>query len=238
MTVDEPWEFATALVDMGHTVTGLDELGSRGAGDHVSLIVAWQVQAYRVYRLAEEIRHGSSRLVEIVGAMKAYAYLGQAPLQDVIVNEGIKNTLIILENKLKKGIMVTRELDPELPLIEAYGSELNQVWTNLLDNAADAMGGEGHITIRTRTEDERVVVEIEDDGPGIPAEIQTQIFDAFFTTKPPGEGSGLGLNTSYNVVVKKHGGTIDVESVPGRTCFTVRLPLIALPDGAQGATSA
>ena len=217
---------------------GFDELTSRGAGDHVSLIVAWQAQAYRVYRLAEEIRHGSSRLVEIVGAMKAYAYLGQAPLQDVTVNEGIKNTLIILEHKLKKGITVAREFDPELPLIEAYGSELNQVWTNLLDNAADAMGGEGHITIRTRTEDERVVVEIEDDGPGIPAGIQTQIFDAFFTTKPPGEGSGLGLNTSYNVVVKKHGGTIDVESVPGRTCFTVRLPLIALPDRAQGAASA
>ena len=225
---DEPWELATALVDMGHSVTGLDELGSRGAGDHVSLIVSWQVKTYRVYRLAEEIRHGSSRLVEIVGAMKAYAYLGQAPLQDVAVNEGLKNTLIILENKLKKGITVARELDPELPLIEAYGSELNQVWTNLLDNAADAMAGEGHITIRTRTQDERVVVEIEDDGPGIPAEIQTQIFDAFFTTKPPGEGSGLGLNTSYNVVVKKHGGTIDVESVPGRTCFTVRLPLTAL----------
>lgn len=233
---DEPWKFATALVDMGHTITGLDELRSRGAGDHVSLIVAWQVQAYRVYQLTEEIHHGSSRIVEVVGAMKAYAYLGQAPLQDVKVNEGIKNTLIILENKLKKGITVTRELDPELPLIEAYGSELNQVWTNLLDNAADAMGGEGHITIRTRTDDEHVVVEIEDDGPGIPAGIQTQIFDAFFTTKPPGEGSGLGLNTSYNVVVKKHGGTIDVESVPGRTCFTVRLPFTALPDGAQGTT--
>jgi len=224
--VEEPWEFAAALVDMGHTVTDLDELGSRGAGDHVSLIVAWQVQAYRVYRLAEEIRHGSSRLVEIVGAMKAYAYLGQAPLQDVAVNEGIKNTLIILENKLKKGITVTREFDPELPLIEAYGSELNQVWTNLLDNAADAMGGEGHITITTRIEDQRVVVEIEDDGPGIPAEIQTQIFDAFFTTKPPGEGSGLGLNTSYNVVVKKHGGTIDVDSALGvGTTFRISLPL-------------
>ena len=235
---DEPWEFASALVDMGHTVKDLDELGSRGAGDHVSLIVAWQAQAYRVYRLAEEIRHGSSRLVEIVGAMKAYAYLGQAPLQDVAVNEGLKNTLIILDNKFKEGITVTRELDPELPLIEAYGSELNQVWTNLLDNAADAMGGEGNITIRTRTEDERVVVEIEDDGPGIPAGIQTQIFDAFFTTKPPGEGSGLGLNTTYNVVVKKHGGTIDVESVSGRTCFTVRLPLTAVPDRAKDAAPA
>jgi PAS domain S-box-containing protein len=236
--VDEPWEFATALVDMGHTVTGLDELRSRGAGDHVSLIVAWHVQAYRVYRLAEEIRHGSGRLVEIVGAMKAYAYLGQAPLQDVEVNEGLKNTLIILENKLKEGITVTRDFDPELPVIEAYGSELNQVWTNLLDNAAGAMGGEGHITIKTRTEDERVVVEIEDDGPGIPTEIQTRIFDAFFTTKPPGEGSGLGLNTSYNVVVKKHGGTIDVDSVPGRTCFTVRLPFTALPEKTQSATPA
>ena len=112
-----------------------------------------------------------------------------------------------------------------LPKIEAYGSELNQVWTNLLDNAADAMGGEGSITMRTFLRDGRIVVEVEDGGPGIPTEIQPRVFDAFFTTKPPGKGTGLGLNTSYRIVVEKHGGSIDLRSKPGSTCFTIELPL-------------
>ncbi len=162
--------------------------------------------------------------------MKAYAYLGQAPRQEVDVNEGLRNTLVILRNKLKQGVEVTSDLDPDLPLIEAYGSELNQVWTNLLDNAVDAIGGVGRIVIRTGVDDGGVVVEIEDDGPGIPDAIQSRVFDAFFTTKPPGKGTGLGLNTSYNAVVKKHGGTIGVDSVPGRTRFTVRLPLRSTSD--------
>jgi signal transduction histidine kinase len=228
--VEEPWEFAPALVEIGHTAESLDALQARSGGGHAGVIVTWQAQCFQASRLKEEIRNGSSRLVEIVGAMKAYAYLGQAPRQEVDVNEGLRNTLVILRNKLKQGVEVTSDLDPDLPSIEAYGSDLNQVWTNLLDNAVDAIGGVGRIVIRTGVDDGGVVVEIEDDGPGIPDAIQSRVFDAFFTTKPPGKGTGLGLNTSYNAVVKKHGGTIGVDSVPGRTRFTVRLPLRSTSD--------
>ena len=157
--------------------------------------------------------------------MKAYSYHGQAPVQDVDVNEGLRNTLVILRNKLKEGVDVSQEFDRDLPRIEGFGSELNQVWTNLIDNSVDAMDGQGSIVLRTKVQGEHIVVEVEDDGAGIPQEIQGQIFDAFFTTKPPGEGTGLGLNTTYNIVVKKHGGSVDVDSVPGRTRFTVRIPL-------------
>jgi PAS domain S-box-containing protein len=227
--VEHAWESAPGLVEIGYTPTTLDELVGKGAGDHVGLVVAWQAQAHRVYRLAGEIRHGSSRLVEIVSAMKAYAYLGQAPLQTVDVNEGLRNTLVILRSKLGEGIEVVQALDPDLPPVEAYGSELNQVWTHLIDNAADALDGAGHIAIKTRLADDRLIVEVEDDGPGIPLSAQPQVFDAFFTTKPPGMGTGLGLNTCYNIVVKKHAGSIEVSSVPGRTCFTVSLPLRVAP---------
>jgi len=231
--VEHAWESAPGLVEMGYTPSALDELVGKGAGDHVGLVVAWQAQAHRVYRLAGEIRHGSGRLVEIVSAMKAYAYLGQAPLQTVDVNEGLRNTLVILRSKLGEGIEVVQALDPDLPPLEAYGSELNQVWTHLIDNAADALEGEGHIAIKTRRADDRLIVEVEDDGPGIPAPVQPQVFDAFFTTKPPGMGTGLGLNTCYNIVVKQHAGSIELSSVPGRTCFTVSLPLRVAPASPQ-----
>jgi signal transduction histidine kinase len=157
--------------------------------------------------------------------MKNYSYLGQAPVQNVDVNDGLRSTLVILRSKLKGGIVVHQELSSDLPRIEAYGGELNQVWTNLLDNAADAMDGKGEIRLRTMARGRRVVVQVEDNGPGIPEEMQPRVFDAFFTTKAPGKGTGLGLNTSYNVVVEKHGGTIRVDSEPGRTVFTVELPI-------------
>jgi signal transduction histidine kinase len=143
----------------------------------------------------------------------------------VDVREGLDNTLIILHNKLKKGVNVVREYAEDLPVIQAYAGELNQVWTNLIDNAIDAMQGSGRLIVRARREDPWVVVEIEDDGPGIPGEIQSKIFDPFFTTKGPGEGSGLGLNISRNLVVQKHHGRITVASRPGSTCFAVRLPI-------------
>ena len=161
----------------------------------------------------------------LIWVIPAYSYLDQAPVQSVDVHEGMDNTLIILRSKLSNGISVRREYAPDLPNIEAYGSELNQVWTNILDNAADALDGQGQITIRTRQDGESVVVEIEDDGPGIPAEIQSKIFDSFFTTKPPGQGTGLGLDISYNIVVHKHRGDIKLHSKPGQTCFEVRLPV-------------
>ena len=131
------------------------------------------------------------------------------------------------------GLGVRREYAPDLPNIQANGSELNQVWTNIIDNAADALQGQGEITIRTRHEGEWVVIEIEDDGPGIPAEIQPRVFEPFYTTKPPGQGTGLGLDISYNVVAHNHRGDINVFSEPGKTCFRVRLPVNAPPTKAR-----
>ena len=161
----------------------------------------------------------------IVDALKSYSYLDQAPVQTVDVHEGLEDTLLILQGKFETGINVNRAYAPDLPKIQAFGSELNQVWTNLIDNAADALEGHGDITIRTSRADDSVVVDIEDNGPGIPEEFQQKVFDPFFTTKPPGEGTGLGLNISYGIVVQKHNGDIKLESKPGMTQFKVTIPL-------------
>jgi signal transduction histidine kinase len=176
-----------------------------------------------VYALLDEVAKGSERISEIVKAVKSYSYLDRAPVQEVDVHEGLDNTLVILRHKLKQGIHVSRDYAPDLPRIEAYAGELNQVWTNILDNAADALGGQGEIRLHTTQEDGRVVVEIEDNGPGIPPAIQSRVFEPFFTTKPPGVGTGLGLNIAYNIV-QKHYGEIQLESRPGRTCFRILLP--------------
>ena len=156
--------------------------------------------------------------------------MDQAPVQSVNIHEGLDNTLVVLRSKLKPGINVHRQYAPDLPNIQAYGSELNQVWTNLIDNAIDAMDGVGEITLRTRQEGQWVIVEISDNGPGIPQAIQAKLFDPFFTTKPPGKGTGLGLNISHTIVVEKHHGRIDIHSQPGSTTFEVRLPLDFTPN--------
>jgi signal transduction histidine kinase len=137
----------------------------------------------------------------------------------------LDNTLVMLRNKLKVGIDVHRQYAENLPRIQAFGSELNQVWTNIIDNAVDAMQGRGELTLRTRQEEQWVVVEIEDNGPGIPQAVQAKIFDPFFTTKAPGKGTGLGLNISHNIIVQKHKGKIAVRTQPGKTCFEIRLPI-------------
>jgi signal transduction histidine kinase len=172
-----------------------------------------------------QISEGLKSITSIVGALKSYAYLDQAPIQAVDVNEDLDNTLLILRNRLKEDTTVHRLYGQSLPRIEAYGSELNQVWTNLIDNALDAMDGQGEITLRTYQEDSWIVVEVVDNGPGIPEDIQARVFDPFFTTKPPGQGIGLGLNISHNIVVQKHKGKISLNSGPGRTCFSIRLPI-------------
>ena len=150
-------------------------------------------------------------------------------MQEVDIHRGLDDTILILSHKLKSGPSVLREYDQELPPIQGYGSELNQVWTNIIDNAADALSdrspGEGKITLRTRHDDNWILVEIEDNGPGIPPDVQSRIFDPFFTTKPPGEGTGLGLDISYNIVVAKHRGELKVDSEPGRTTFKIWLPI-------------
>jgi len=171
------------------------------------------------------VQSGAELISELVKAVKTYSYLDQAPIQRVDIHDSLENTLIILKHKLKTGVTVKREYAPDLPQIDAFGSELNQVWTNLIDNAIDAMGGKGEITLRTYARGDNVIVEIADNGPGIPQEIQQRIFEPFFTTKGPGIGTGLGLHIVYNIVVDKHYGQITVMSKPGETCFQVTLPI-------------
>ena len=157
--------------------------------------------------------------------MKNYSYMDQAPLQEEVdIHEGIENTLTILKNKLKYGVEVKREYG-DLPDICAYGSQLNQVWTNLIDNAIDGMKGKRHLWIRKSQESVRILVEIADDGAGIPSEIQPRIFEQFFTTKEVGKGTGLGLDISRRIVVGQHKGEIRFDSQPGDTRFQVRLPI-------------
>jgi signal transduction histidine kinase len=225
--VKDSWEMAPPLANMEYSPDDLDGLAATFGPTVVDSLLGWLSRGYTAYSLLEEIRLGSGRVSEIVSALKAYSYVGQAPIQAVDLNQGVRNTLIVLRSKLKQGISVEQDFG-DVPRIQAYGSELNQVWTNLIDNAIQAMGGAGRMRIRTAREDDNVLVEIEDDGPGIPAEIQPRIFDPFFTTKAPGEGTGLGLHTCYDIIVKKHGGTIDVVSKPGSTLFAIGLPLQAV----------
>ncbi len=223
--IEEPWDLAPALVDLSLDTEKIAELSSQFELTEFEDILRCIVALYQAHSLLREIGQGAGRISEIVKALKSYSYLDQAPIQSVDIHEGLNNTLVILRHKLKQGVEVKRNYAEHLPHIEGYGSELNQVWTNILDNAIDALDGEGVIAISTRQEENHVVIEIEDNGPGIPEEIQPRIFDAFFTTKPPGKGTGLGLNISYNIVVDKHRGDIRLFSKPGSTCFQVWLPL-------------
>ena len=222
--IDQPWDLAPGLVDLGviqETLTGLSEVFTE---DSLSDVLSYAVKAYQVPALLREIESGAERISTIVTALKSYAYLDQAPIQAVDIHQGLKDTLVILRSKIGSGIRVHTDFSEDLPKIQGYGSELNQVWTNLIDNAIDAAGDDGEITLRTRLKEDWVEVEVEDNGPGIPTEIHGRIFDPFFTTKPPGSGTGLGLDISYNIVVHKHKGAISFESQPGKTIFKVILP--------------
>jgi signal transduction histidine kinase len=220
--VDKPWEAAAVLVGAGWDTAALENLGD---GLPQGLLLDWLVAATTVFGLIDEVSQSARAISDIVHAAKTYSYLDEAPVQEVDVHQSLESTLVILKHKLKTGIRVAREYQTDLPPIEAYGSELNQVWTNLIDNAVDAMNGEGELRLRTYAKRDRVVVEIQDSGPGIPVEIQHRLFDPFFTTKPPGVGSGLGLHLAHNIVVQRHHGQIHVASEPGFTCFRVTLPV-------------
>lgn len=228
--VEDPWDLSPALVNLEFSQEDLELLADQFEPELLGPLIGWLGATYTTYSLFKELQQGAERISGIVKALKTYSYLDQAPIQEVDINQGINDTLLILSHKLKSGPSVRRELDPNLPIIQGYGSELNQVWTNMIDNAIDAVEnkppGEGIITIRTRPEgDDWVIIEIEDNGAGIPEDIQSRIFDPFFTTKPPGAGTGLGLDISYNIVVHKHRGDIKVFSEPGKTLFQVWLPL-------------
>jgi signal transduction histidine kinase len=223
--IDNAWELAVCLVDVDIEAQELNVLSGNFDLTSMSAVLDWLSANYTLYNLINEIKQGASQISEIVAALKSYSYLDQAPVQIIDVHEGLDNTLLILRNKLKTGISVRKEYAKHLPAIHAYASELNQVWTNILDNAIDALDGNGEIIIRTKLDNEDVIVEIEDGGSGIPPDVLPRIFDPFFTTKPPGQGSGLGLDISYNIIVHKHKGEIKVDSEPGKTCFQIRLPV-------------
>jgi signal transduction histidine kinase len=226
--IESAWELAPAMVNFGWNISLLerlqDELAQLKAEALFDLSVQWLGAGCLAMDLLAEVLQTTERISQIVRAMKSYTYLDQAPLLEVDVHEGLENTLLILQHKLKQGVTVKRDYAPALPRIQAYASELNQVWTNIIDNAIDAMQGKGEITLRTYTRDDGVVVEIIDNGPGIPENIQARIFEPFFTTKPPGQGTGLGLHISHNIVANRHHGQILVKSKPGETRFQVILP--------------
>jgi len=206
---------AAAVVDIGWTAQALRTLPAE--------TVAWLAADAPVSELLGELRLASGRISEIVDAVKGYAYLDRARVQRVDVRIGLEQTLVILRHRLKEGVEVRREFADDLPEIEAAGSELNQVWTNLIDNAVDAMGGSGTLTLRAEREGDGVRVWVCDTGSGIAESIRERLFEPFATTKPPGSGTGLGLHISHSVV-ERHGGRIEVESRPSRTCFIVTLP--------------
>jgi signal transduction histidine kinase len=212
------------LADMGYEPQRLEALARLYSLPQLEKLLPLICAAYQARTLLEEIAQGAGEIAAIVKALKSYVYLDQSPVQEVDIHEGLENTLIILRHKLKTGITVKRDFAAGLPRLQAHGGELNQVWTNLIDNAADSLEGKGEIVLRTREEGGWITVEVEDNGPGIPPEIQSKVFTLFFTTKPLGKGSGQGLNITYNIV-RRHGGTIDFKSQPGNTIFTVRLPI-------------
>jgi signal transduction histidine kinase len=221
--VGNGWQLAPVLVSNGWDVTSTADLEKKFPPPALGTVLKWLAAGLSVYALLDDVKVGMERVSEIVKAVKAYSYLDQAPIQNVDVHEGLENTLIILKHKLI-GIEIVREYDPDLPHIEAHGSELNQAWTNIIDNAAYAMGGSGRLKLRTSAQDGQVEVDIQDSGPGIPAEIQQRIFEPFYTTKPPGIGTGLGLHIVYNII-NNHYGHIRLTSQPGSTCFQVTLPV-------------
>jgi len=222
--LDDAWELAPVLAAAGLDETWVDRMVANATTSGADAI-RWLSLGLDIESLVGEIRSSAGRISDLVGAMKDYSHLDKGPFDDVDIHDGLESTLLIFSYKLKKNVKLVRDYDRSLPKICAQGGELNQVWTNLIDNAIDAMDGAGTLTVRTGRERDCLLVEIGDTGPGIPPELQRRIFEPFFTTKDVGQGTGLGLDISYRIVVRRHHGDIRVESKPGDTRFQVLLPL-------------
>jgi signal transduction histidine kinase len=224
LDVPEPWEIAGTLSAACVDASWLQQVADL-AGPATASALKWTAASLSADGLVTELQDSTQRMSKLVGAVKSYAYMDRGGLVEVDLHEGLESTLVILGHKLKHTtIAIERDYDRSLPRLTIRGSELNQVWTNLVDNAIDALGESGTITIRTRREEDSAVVEISDNGPGIPAELQARVFESFYTTKDVGKGTGLGLQTARRIVVDRHDGSLTLESVPGRTTFRVRLP--------------
>ena len=223
--VADAWKLAPLLMEANFTDAQLETFATV-AGASLGPELTRFATLLEMQRIADELEHSTARISDLIKAIKEYSYMDQAKLQEVDITKSLETTLTIMHHKLKRGISVMRNYAPDLPKIMAYGSELNQVWTNLIDNAADAMGDNGKLRIRTARENDFILVEIADNGPGIPPDVKPRIFDPFFTTKGVGEGTGLGLDFVHRIVTEMH-GQISVDSVPGDTRFAVRIPIQA-----------
>ncbi|HEV2854165.1 MAG TPA: ATP-binding protein [Thermoanaerobaculia bacterium] len=231
--VENAWKLAPMLASAGLSTDRLDAIAGRIGDESLACVLPWIDGLLSLADLLDQVEQSTARISELVTAVKEYSYRDQAPLQELDVHEGLESTVKMLSYKLRKGkIEIVREYDRGLPKVCAYGSELNQVWTNLIDNAIDALKekGSGTLTLRTSRCRDNARVEIVDDGPGIPPDVQSRIFEPFFTTKSVGEGSGLGLDIARRIVRTRHKGEIRFESRPGETCFEVMLPLCGIAD--------
>jgi signal transduction histidine kinase len=222
--IGEGWDLAPVFVQAGLGETYLARVAGAVGAPNLESAVRWLTRAVEAEILMDEIQDSTTRVSTLIAAAKQYSQMDRAPYQVVDVHELLDSTLTMLAPKLEGGVEVRREYDRSLPPIPVYAAELNQVWTNLIDNAIGAMGGSGTLTIRTSRDEEFLSVAVGDTGPGVPEAIRSRIFEPFFTTKPFGEGTGLGLDISWRIVVNKHHGDLKLESSPGNTWFVVRLP--------------
>jgi signal transduction histidine kinase len=219
------WDLAPVLTAGGLDVECLEMIAGSVAPELLDQSLRWIGYALETEQLMTDIEDAGNRISSLVGAARQYSQLDRASHQWIDVHDGIISTLVLFKHKIGDGIRIVKEFDRTLPQIPAHPAELNQVWTNLVDNAVQAMNGEGTLTVRTSRDGERVLVEICDTGPGVPAGLRRRVFEPFFTTKPVGQGTGLGLDISYRIVVNRHGGDLTLKSVPGDTRFQVRLPV-------------
>ncbi|MBK3584819.1 ATP-binding protein [Streptomyces microflavus] len=237
--VSEGWRIAPTFVQAGLDTEWLEQVAVTVDEEILPGAVGWLNYTVETELLMDEINDSTTRISHLVDAAKQYAQLDRAPYREVDVHELLDSTLLMLSGKIGPQMRLVKEYDRSLPQVPAYPAELNQVWTNLIDNAVQAIGGaggEGTLTVRTAREGDRMLVEFRDTGPGVPEEIRGRIFDPFFTTKPVGQGTGLGLDISWRIVVNKHHGSLEVESVPGDTRFRVLLPLTAPDAGTDART--
>jgi signal transduction histidine kinase len=223
--VQQDWVIAPALAAAGVDLGWCERAAGVLAGSSLEAGLEWVASTCAATALLAEVKDSTGRVSELVSAVRSYSQLDRAAMQPVEVTDGLESTLVMLGHKLRGGVAVIRDYDPALPRIEAYAGELNQVWTNLIDNAVDAMNGVGTVRISTRSAGDAVVVEIADTGPGMPPAVVARAFEAFFTTKDVGQGTGLGLDIARRIVVERHGGTIMIDSEPGRTVLRVTLPV-------------
>jgi signal transduction histidine kinase len=231
--VDHDWLIAPAFAAAGLGVDWYDRAASTLPRNQLGPALEWVGSSLTMTSLLTEVREATRRVSDLVAAVRSYSQLDRATVQQTDVTEGLESTLVMLGHKLRGGVTVVREYADDLPVVEAIPGELNQVWTNLIHNAVDAMDGTGTLRVSTHAEAKGVVVEIADDGVGMPDEVKAHAFEPFFTTKEVGQGTGLGLDITRRIVVERHGGEIAIESQPGQTVIQVRLPLL-LPAKTDG----